>query len=117
MAYASEERRKLSNMWWNAKRRAKEQGVVFAIKEEFLFDLIPEKCPCCGKTLDFFDGTLNDRPALDRLIPDLGYVERNLWVLCGECNARKLDSAPEDLYRIADIAYAEIKRRGLRDRS
>ena len=107
----------MSNMYWNAKRRAEEKGVPFTLTEAELSDVVPERCPCCGKDLQWFSGTANDRPALDRLIPELGYTRDNVWVVCGEDNRRKADSAPEDLYRIADVAYAEIKRRGLRGRS
>ena len=110
----SRERRHRTDMLYNAKRRAKNKGVPF----ELTFDdiEIPETCPYCEKTL-VIGGAHSDAPSLDRLIPELGYVPENVHVACVRCNQLCSDMTPEDMYRLADVAYELIKKRGLRGRT
>jgi len=90
------------------KRRAAAAGVPF----DMTWEDIPlgGECPCCGLTIP-------DEKWLeiDRVVPDLGYIKANIVGLCGECNRKKDNSTPEEMYRIADFVYAIRRERGLED--
>jgi len=94
-----------------ARHRAKKRGLPFTMTHEDVH--ITDACPICGGGMSPGSGPAS--PSLDRLIPSLGYIPENLWVVCYQCNARKNSSSTKDLYRIADACYAEIRKRGLKE--
>jgi hypothetical protein len=57
-------------------------------------------CSMCGVVLNFGSKgrgaaarrSHDNSPSLDRFIPELGYVEGNIGVLCHKCNTRKNDN-------------------------
>jgi hypothetical protein len=58
-------------------------------------------CECCGKELDVgfkHDGKPHDdSPSIDRIIPDHGYVQGNIALVCWRCNNLKRDATVEEL--------------------
>lgn len=76
------------NMYCNAKKRAKEQGVPFDI---YLEDIeIPSICPLLGILLIKGKGTYTDNsPTLDKIIPSLGYIKGNIQVISMRANRIK----------------------------
>ena len=84
----------------SARERAQLLGLPFNITIEDI--VIPEHCPLLGVKLHF--GTLTDRvcsPSLDRIIPELGYVKGNVWVISFRANAIKQDATVEELEMLA----------------
>lgn len=52
-------------------------------------------CQCCGRILHqkLGRGQHANSPSLDRLIPALGYVESNCFLICSRCNTLKRDAS------------------------
>ena len=82
-----------------ARCRAKYKGLPFNINVEDI--QIPEKCPILGIPLCHKDGFPDDgSPALDRIIPSLGYVKGNIMVISHRANNIKGDASLEELRAI-----------------
>ena len=52
-------------------------------------------------------GNSANSPSLDRIIPDLGYVEGNVAFISGAANTLKLNRTPIILRKIADFVEAQ----------
>jgi hypothetical protein len=96
-------------LWLQAKRRSREDGVVFNIMPEDI--IIPEYCPVFIDTkLIQGSGVVTDSsPSLDRLIPELGYVKNNIRVISFKANTIKQNATAEELYLVADWLDRELK--------
>lgn len=82
----------------SAKRRALSQGIPFDI--DYTDISIPEYCPLLGIKLNkhIGEGKLyNDSPSLDKIIPKLGYVKGNVWIISNKANRIKSDATIEEL--------------------
>lgn len=68
-------------------------------------------CPCLG--VEFTYNVVGERPGpnspeLDRIIPELGYVRGNIWVICHQANKMKNDGTWQELRAIADAVERRI---------
>ncbi len=80
--------------------RAKKLGFACTITEADI--VIPEFCPLLGLKLQ--RGTGKQRaasPSLDKIIPSLGYVPGNVWVISHRANELKRDATLEELQMLA----------------
>ena len=79
-----------------AKARAKKKGIPFDITiEDFI---LPEKCPLLEIPLTVGYGTSQENSySLDKIIPDLGYVKGNVWVISNKANMIKNNASLEEL--------------------
>ena len=88
----------ISLMVVEARKRAKENNIPFDLSKEYIKVVnIPDKCPCCGISLDYVKGDKWDNPSFDRVINELGYVDYNVIVVCFRCNCRKRDITENDM--------------------
>jgi hypothetical protein len=81
-----------------AKRRALSQGIPFNINYTDI--TIPEYCPLLGIKLNKHVGEgklYDDSPSLDKIIPKLGYVKGNVWVVSNKANRIKSNATIEEL--------------------
>lgn len=85
-----------------AKERAKAKNIPFNITHEDIN--IPEYCPLLGIKLNkhIGQGKRNtndcwDSPSIDRIIPELGYVKGNVWVVSLKANTIKNNSTLKEL--------------------
>jgi hypothetical protein len=91
-----------------AKVRARKKGLEFTIK---VTDIkIPTYCPILGVELDKkWGGTLQNnesrfnKPSLDRLNPQKGYIPDNILVVSYRANMIKGDGFPDEHRKIADF--------------
>lgn len=74
-----------------AKSRAKEKGLDFNLEIQDI--LIPTHCPILGIPLVPNNGTIS----IDRIIPSLGYVKGNIWIISKKANTMKNNATPEEL--------------------
>ena len=62
-------------------------------------------CECCNRRLDVgrkFNRQKNDAsPSIDRIIPNLGYIQYNVAILCWRCNNLKRDATYNELETVA----------------
>lgn len=79
-----------------AKARAKKKGIPFDITiEDFI---LPEKCPLLEIPLTVGYGSSQENSySLDKMIPDLGYVKGNVWVISNKANMIKNNASLEEL--------------------
>lgn len=87
-------------LWKAAKKRAKEKGLPFDITVEDI--IIPDVCPILGMPI-VIGNSLDERdtsPSLDKIIPELGYIKKNIKVISFKANSLKRDGHIEDFEKI-----------------
>ena len=82
-----------------ARDRARDNNLPFNLEVSDI--IIPEECPILKNP--FVVGT-QYAPSLDRIVPELGYVKGNVWVISRKANAMKQDATIEELRRFAEWA-------------
>ncbi len=83
-------------MWRAARNRAQAKNLPFDIEVSDI--VIPEFCPVLGIELYSSQGHFNAAsPSLDKVVPDLGYVKGNIWVISHKANIMKHDATLEEL--------------------
>lgn len=90
-------------MWTNARKRALERGIPFAITKEDI--IVPEFCPYLGLKLERAVGKgapQPNSPSLDRIVPELGYVPGNIRVISNQANTMKGAATREELHAFAN---------------
>ncbi len=107
----------VNNMFYNARKRAKDLGIPFEITKEDL--VVPSHCPVLGIPLIKNAGMGKDMdeqrdkqssPSIDRVVPELGYVKENVVVISHRANMMKFNGTPEELQKVADYARIETAR-------
>lgn len=82
-----------------ARHRAKTLGLPFNITPDDI--VIPTHCPVFGIPLSVQNDRHKDNsPALDRTIPELGYVKGNIEVISQRANVLKRDASVEELEKL-----------------
>lgn len=85
-----------------AKARAKKVGVPFNLDISDV--VIPKTCPLLGVELQHGERAIqSSSPTLDRLVPELGYVKGNVWVISQQANRMKSDHTVETMRRFATV--------------
>ena len=101
-----------SRMLTAARKRAKEKGIPINITENDI--IIPDICPILGIPLERAVGMGSglrgqNSPSLDRIIPELGYVKGNVWVISIRANILKRDATLAELQLLVQKLAAKIK--------
>jgi len=87
----------------SARRRARKGGYACTITAADI--IIPEFCPLLGIKLARRvgrNGAAPSSPTLDKIIPELGYVPGNVWVISHRANSIKRDATIAELRAIAN---------------
>lgn len=101
-------KRKANNPWrtWiiAKKSECKKKGIPFNLTETYIKQIWTGVCPVFGEEITLGNkGKGSHRSGhLDRLIPELGYVEGNVFWISGRANRIKYDASVEELRRVAD---------------
>jgi hypothetical protein len=87
---------------YRAKDRAKIANVPFNITKKDI--VIPTHCPVLGIPLEISSGSGGSdySPALDRIIPQLGYVPGNIIVISKKANQIKNNGNAEEIGKVYD---------------
>ena len=86
-------------MYHSAKERAKKLNLEFDINVSDI--VIPELCPLLGIPFLSGEGSICDTsPTLDRILPHLGYVKENVWVISSLANRIKSNASPEQIITV-----------------
>jgi hypothetical protein len=80
---------------WGAKNRAKRLNVPFNLTIEDI--VIPEMCPILNIPVHRKIGLSHNTASLDRIIPELGYVKGNVWVISQRANRVKTNLSRKEL--------------------
>lgn len=80
----------------SAKQRARKKGLAFDIETGDL--VLPTVCPLLGIPLKKGVSKIEaGSPSLDRIVPSLGYVKGNVWVISFRANTIKQNAALSEL--------------------
>ena len=100
---------RLAFLLYNAKRNAEKKGVPFNLTRDDI--VVPNVCPVLGIPLDVSIPNRvprHDAPSLDRLIPELGYVKGNVYIISNRANVIKSNGTAAE----HDAVAAYIRARG-----
>lgn len=108
----------------DARKRAKKKGIALNITEEYIREIMGDKCPVFGVPWAEKDGRHGPKeysPTLDRIDPARGYVVGNVVVISHRANSIKRDANAADIHRVAtwlergaDAKYQGLRRSGRR---
>ena len=106
--YRSSKNGYLKNCLSHARGRAKDKKLEFDLDIEFLESIVTDKCPVFGMEL-LYKSSLNGpgkvhphAAALDRVIPELGYIKGNVVFISQIANTIKSYATELQLYTVAD---------------
>lgn len=87
----------------DAKKRALKKGIPFDISIDYVRTLLVEHCPVFGTPFKYGGngGIKPESPALDRIKPELGYVEGNVHIISVKANNIKSAYKSQDIMRVA----------------
>jgi len=90
-----------------AKNRAKEKNLLIDIDLEYLIEIAPKTCPVFGTEFEWgkpgkHNSSSSHTPALDRIVPELGYVKGNVQFLSCLANLMKSNATPAELLKFAE---------------
>lgn len=97
-----------------AKERSALKKLPFDIDFEYLLDRAPSHCPIFNMPLEWScfrsekKGPLPNSPSLDRIVPDLGYVKGNVWIISHRANTIKSNATHEELKLVAEAVGKAI---------
>lgn len=88
-----------------ARSRAKLQGVPFNLTKEHLTEIFPTDliCPIMQRKMSFSDECRSNRPSLDKIVPEKGYVNGNVMWMCLEANRIKDNASLDVLKRLVAV--------------
>lgn len=89
-------------MFYDARKRAVARGLPFSINPEHI--VIPAHCPVLGIKLSQ-EGPRDNRPSLDRIVPERGYTPSNIRVISFRANRIKSDATAYELRAV--LEYVE----------
>ena len=89
-----------------AKSRAIKNNLPFNIDESDIF--IPEFCPLIGIKLERGSKIHNSSPTLDKIIPELGYVKGNVWVISWKANRLKSNLDQYELNSFCNVLLSKM---------
>jgi hypothetical protein len=130
-AQTAKDRWKAKNPKWawvvsavgGARTRAKYANLPFNISNEYVYSIAGDTCPALGVPLSY-GGTGRPTPfsaSIDKLVPELGYVEGNVVVISSRANAIKSNATTAEVASVLswmqatlpahkDCAYTPTKR-------
>jgi hypothetical protein len=110
--YSKTKRGHLSSYLSDSKHRAKEKNLPFNLDLKYLESISTNECPIFKTTFDWGrdkKGQGNERPSLDRIIPELGYIKGNVAFISMWANSIKQDATEKELYAVADWIHEKRK--------
>lgn len=102
-------KRKINHRVNKIKYRAKNKNVPFNVSFDYLLEIFPKnfKCPALKVFMDF--DNYNHQPTIDRVIPELGYVEGNVIWVSFMANRIMSDAAPTEIKQVAKFTEKIFK--------
>ncbi len=86
------------------KSRSKIQGIPFNLSIDYVMSIVVDTCPALGVKLAWTEknGRQYNSPSLDKIIPELGYVEGNVMWLSNKANLMKNNATKLELQKFAN---------------
>ena len=90
-------------MWLQRKSSAIKDGIKFEVSFKYIESIFTGICPILNVPIRFLDKGFDDfTPSIDKIIPELGYVEGNVAVISRRANTIKNSGTAEEHRLIAD---------------
>jgi len=105
----------IANACGHARERAKKLGLPFDITTTYLQSIAGDECPIFrtpfvwGQSKMGPGYALDNGPQLDRIIPELGYVEGNVAFISQRANRIKDNGTMVEHYAIADWIWGQTR--------
>ncbi len=91
----------------SAKKRADKKKLPYNLAENDV--QVPTLCPVFSIELKIGKGKFNNAsPSLDRIVPALGYVRGNVWVISQRANRIKNDASVEELQTLIEAIKKQL---------
>ena len=95
-------KRKMYSKFKAAEKRAKEKNLNFDLDVEYLLSIYTDTCPILEIPLNWNAGPRTDNtPALDKIIPEKGYIKGNVRFISTKANSMKTDATLDQLLLFA----------------
>lgn len=87
----------------DAKKRAGKKGVPFNLTREYIESILTTHCPVFNTPFQYGgNGKIKpESPALDRIVPSLGYVEGNVHIISVKANNIKSAYSAQEVMTVA----------------
>jgi len=97
-------KKKVISRVFKIKYRAKNKNIPFNATFEYLLDIFPTnfKCPALNVFMNFDE--YNHQPTIDRIVPELGYVEGNIIWVSFMANRIMTDASPNEIKLVSTFA-------------
>ena len=102
----NEKELQIHRMFFDARSRAREKNLPFSITKEHLKSIATNECPIFKTPFEWGHSKLGrgkqklNGPQLDRIVPELGYVEGNVVACCRSINMKKGDLTIKDIQNL-----------------
>jgi bacterioferritin-associated ferredoxin len=98
-------------MFRAARSRAKKDNIPFDLTIEYLHAIATENCPVTNKPMDWDkeESSSLNRPSLDKIIPELGYVQGNVAIISYRMNTKKNNLLEAELIQL--LQYIQLHSR------
>ena len=109
--YRATKRGHLTRFLNSAKQRAPKQNVPFDLTLDYLELITTDECPVFKTPFVWGQGNGKHpyRPSLDKVVPELGYVQGNVVFISLKANTIKQDVTEKELYAVADWLHDKRK--------
>ena len=102
----------IENIIATRKFYAKQAGWVFDVSAEYLLSIAPDTCPVFNEPLLWcFQSKTTQQfsPSLDKIVPELGYVEGNVQWISYLANAMKRNASLDQLKQFGEWAINQSR--------
>ena len=96
----------VSRLYKLTKKRAIDNNIPFNILLEDI--VLPDFCPIFNIPLFRGEGRSNNSYSLDRILPELGYIKGNVWIISDRANRLKSNMCKEDLIMFCNTILSKI---------
>lgn len=86
---------KAYRLYHSCKSRAKKLGLPFDLDVPYVQDMLNARDVCPLLDVPYDDGRY--KQSVDKIIPELGYVKGNVWIISYRANSIKNDASLEEL--------------------
>lgn len=91
----------------HCRTRAKKKDLPFNLEASYIKSIMVTHCPVLGIELDYSLGNKGhaqqNSPSIDRIVPELGYIEGNIIIVSYRANSLRQDATIEELTQVRDF--------------
>lgn len=97
---------KAYRLYHSCKSRAKKASLPFNLDVKYLAELLDSTSTCPLLGIPFSEGRYTQ--SVDKIVPELGYVKGNVWIVSYRANSIKNDATLEELQTIAEALAKKL---------